>query len=114
MEYAIVESGGKQYKVTPGMKLELDSLGVTTGETEFKNVLLHVSGEDIKLGAPYISGLSIKARVLGATKGEKVRASKFKGKSRYRKTIGFRATLTSLEILPFGKLEAKSAKNKAV
>lgn len=114
MEYAIVETGGKQYKVTPGMKLEIDSLGISGGETEFKNVLLHVSGDDMVLGTPYISGMVVKAKVVGASMGDKVRVSKFKGKSRYRRTIGFRSKLTALEILPFsGKATAsKKAASK--
>ncbi len=107
MEYAIVESGGKQYKVTPGMKLELDNLGLTEGEFELKNVLFSVSGEDINIGMPYIVGMSVKAKVLGPAKGDKVRVSKFKSKSRYRKTIGFRASLTTVEILPFSEKPKK-------
>ncbi|MBP6913786.1 MAG: 50S ribosomal protein L21 [Candidatus Levybacteria bacterium] len=103
MEYAIIESGGKQYKVMPGMKLDLDNLGLTEGEFEFKNVLFSVSGEDVSIGMPYIAGMTVKAKVLGAAKGDKVRVSKFKAKSRYRKTIGFRASLTTVEILPFSE-----------
>ncbi len=107
MEYAIVESGGKQYKVMPGMKLELDNLGLTDGEFEFKNVLFSVSAEDVHIGMPYIAGMSVKAKILGSAKGDKVRVSKFKAKSRYRKTIGFRASLTTVEILPFSEKPKK-------
>lgn len=112
MEYAIVESGGKQYKVTPGMNLDVDSLKLTNGETEFKNVLLHVDGEKVEIGKPYITGMTVRAKVVGAKKGEKIRVSKFKGKSRYRKSIGFRASLTTLEILPFSGTKSKKSDSK--
>lgn len=110
MEYAIILSGGKQFKVTPGMKLDVDNLKQTGKEAEFKNVLLHVSGDIVKIGKPYISGMTIHAKVLGNKKGEKIRVSKFKGKARYRKTIGFRASLTTLEFLPFSVSHAKDKK----
>lgn len=113
MEYAIIESGGKQYKVTPGMTLEVDSLRLENGETEFKNVLLMVSNENVQIGKPYVLGATVKAKVIKAIKGDKVRASKFKGKSRYRKTIGFRSSNTQIEILPFVSIPAKSASKKA-
>ncbi|MGE5041816.1 MAG: 50S ribosomal protein L21 [Candidatus Levyibacteriota bacterium] len=113
MEYAVIETGGKQFKVSSGLTLDVENLGVESGEFSFDKVLLHVSGEDITLGKPYIEGFSIKAKVNGAKKGEKIRASKFKGKSRYRKTVGFRQSLTSIEILAFSKPVQKSAPKKA-
>lgn len=112
MNYAIIENGGKQYKVTPGMTLVVDSLGLADGEAEFKNVLLMVSDENIQIGKPYVSGLAIRAKVIKALKGDKVYASKFKGKSRYRKTIGFRSANTEVEILPFPSVSAKPASKK--
>lgn len=111
MEYAIVETGGKQYKVSPGLTFDIESLGKTSGEVVFEKVLLTVSDGKVKIGTPSISGVTIKAKILGASKGEKIYVSKFKAKSRYRKTMGHRQSLTSVEVLPFA--EAKEAK-KAV
>lgn len=113
MDYAVIETGGKQFKVTPGLALDVENLGVESGEFTFDKVLLYVAGEDITLGKPYIEGFKVTAKVNGAKKGEKIRASKFKGKSRYRKTVGFRQSLTSIEILAFAKPTAKSAPKKA-
>lgn len=102
MEYAIIQNGGKQYKVYSGLVLDVDSLQITQGSTSFDQVLLHVNGDVVKIGEPFISGLSVSAKVLGAKKGEKIHVSKFKAKSKYRKTIGFRASLTSVEIVSIG------------
>lgn len=102
MEYAIIETGGKQYKVFPGLAFEVESLGEVSGNVTFDKVLLYVAGEQMKLGTPYVTGFSVQAKIIGATRGEKIRVSKFKAKSRYRKTIGHRQSLTSVEILPFG------------
>lgn len=115
MEYAIIETGGKQFKVTPGLQFEVENLGVDSGDFEFNKVLLHVSDGEVNLGKPYIDGFTVKAKINGAKKGEKIRVSKFRAKSRYRKTIGFRQSLTSVEIISFGKTTSpvKSAPKKA-
>jgi len=115
MEYAIIETGGKQYKVHPGLVLDVDNLNVTDGSFSFDKVLLHVAGGDIKIGTPFLEGAVVTAKVLGDKKGEKVRVSKFKGKSRYRKTVGFRAKLTSVEIVSLGAVKKeKKAEEKKV
>ena len=115
MEYAIIESGGKQYKVHSGDVLDLDNLNQTEGSVVFDKVLLHVAGTDVKIGTPVVSGLVVNAKVLGSKKGEKIHVSKFKGKSRYRKTVGFRAKLTSVEIVSIGdsKVEKKATDKKS-
>lgn len=113
MEYAVIQTGGKQYKVSPGMMLDVDSLKDAKGEVTFDKVLLHVNGDVVAVGTPHLTGLVVSGRVLGAKKGEKIRVSKFKGKSRYRKSIGFRESLTSVEILPFGKAKVVAEKQKA-
>lgn len=102
MEYAIIQTGGKQYKVTPGMVFEVENLGKDTGTVDFTDVLLYVSGDDMNLGTPFISGFSVNAKIIGAKRGEKIHVSKFKAKSRYRKTIGHRQSLTTVEILSLG------------
>lgn len=111
MEYAVIQNGGKQYKVYPGLVLDVDSLNLTEGNTIFENVLLHVDGEKVQMGTPYIAGFSVSAKILGAKKGEKIHVSKFKAKSKYRKSIGFRASLTSVEILSIGKKQTQEKKS---
>lgn len=112
MEYAVILTGGKQLKVSSGLKLQVENLGVESGEYSFDKVLLHVSDGDVIVGKPYIEGMVVKAKVLGSAKGEKVRVSKFKGKSRYRKTIGFRKSLTTVEVVSLDK-NSKSAPKKS-
>lgn len=102
MEYAIIQNGGKQYRVHPGLVLEVDNLNLTEGAFSFDDVLLHVAGDKVEIGAPYIAGFAVQAKILGAKKGEKIHVSKFKAKSKYRRSIGFRASLTSVEIVSLG------------
>lgn len=113
MEYAIIETGGKQYKVTPGMILEVESLGKTDGEVNFEKVLLLVNGENVNVGMPHIADFKITGKVMGATKGTKIYVSKFKSKVRYRRTIGHRQSLTQVEIMPFSNDKTVSPKKAA-
>lgn len=111
MEYAVVASGGKQYKVTPGQVLDIEKTHTDGTALVFDKVLLHVSDKGAKIGTPYITGFEVKAKVLGAKRGEKVLASKFKAKAKYRKSVGFRHELLSIEILPF--LDGKKQPSKS-
>lgn len=103
MEYAIIQTSGKQYKVSPGVTIDVDNIKDAGSEVVFDKVLLHVQDGVVNIGMPHVEGFAVTGKVIGAKKGEKVRVSKFKGKSRYRKSIGFREDLTSVEILTFGK-----------
>ncbi len=111
MNYAVITSGGKQYKVVPGQVLEFDKLPVEPGSTyAFDKVLLTVDGDAVNIGAPYITNATVTAKVLEQTKGDKIRVAKFKAKARYRKVQGFRAQLTKVEIIGLsGKPEKKTA-----
>lgn len=99
MDYAIVKIGGKQYKVTKGAVIEVDGLGLEKGkETSFEDVLLVVSDGKIQIGKPRVKNTKVRAKILQELKGDKIRVSKFKAKSRYRRVMGFRPLLTRLEI----------------
>lgn len=99
MKYAVIASGGKQYKVSEGTVLEVDKLDVTPGsELSFDKVLLTVDGDTINIGTPYLQDIRVLAMVLEQTKGEKIRVLQFKAKARHRRTIGFRAKLTKMKI----------------
>ncbi|MDP2585376.1 MAG: 50S ribosomal protein L21 [Candidatus Levybacteria bacterium] len=100
MEYAIVKTGGKQYKVSKDSVIEVERLTSKPGEKfSFEEVLLCVKDGKAKLGKPTVEGSIVKAEVLEHFKGEKLRISKFKAKSKYRRVTGHRQYLTKVKIL---------------
>jgi large subunit ribosomal protein L21 len=108
MKYAVVKTGGKQYKVSEGSVIEVDKLPVEAGKAHvFAEVLMVADGADVQVGKPTLEGVSVTAKVLEQKQGDKIRVAKFKAKARYRKVTGFRAQLTKLEI---EKIEAGSKK----
>src|SRR5258708_38672862 len=108
--YAVIRSGGKQYKVSEGDVIEVQNLKTEGPKFIFEDVLLLVDGEDIKVGNPTVSGAKVSAKILENKKGDKVRVAKFKSKVRYRRVTGFRQSLTRLEIDKIEGKEKKSAK----
>lgn len=97
--YAIVESGGKQYRVTPGAKVVVDRLQAEEGVEMILDQVLLVGGEDLKVGNPTVEGAAVKVRVVSHDKGPKVITFKYRTRKRNRRRVGFRASLTTLEIL---------------
>lgn len=112
MKYAVIKSGGKQYKVSEGDIIEVDRLPQENGKVTFADVLLFVTDESVKIGKPVVTGETVEATLLENFKGDKIRVSKYKSKVRYRKTIGFRASLSKLKIEKVGSVSA-SSKTKA-
>lgn len=99
MEYAIIRTGGKQYRVKQGDVIAVDKLPVVKEAiTTFNDVLLLVSDGQVLIGTPVLSGAAVKAKVLDQIKGDKIRVSKFKSKVRYRRVTGFRPLLTRVRI----------------
>ena len=98
MNYVVVEIAGKQYRVQPGDILEVDKVNGQTGSLVFDKVLLSVNGEDVKIGKPYIDGASVSAKLIENIRGEKLRVARFTAKSRHRRVIGFRASLSKVQI----------------
>ena len=99
MSYAIIQTGGKQYRVSEGDVLSVEKLDVEAGkETTFSDVLLVVNGDKINLGTPLVSGASVKAQVVDQYKDDKVIAFKFKRRKGYHRTVGHRRQLTELNI----------------
>ncbi|MBI2836606.1 MAG: 50S ribosomal protein L21 [Chloroflexi bacterium] len=97
--YAIVESGGKQYRVAPGHTIEVDLLKVEDGDTvELDRVLLIADGDRVVVGAPMVKGAKVLATSQGQEKGDKIVVFKFKSKVRYRRKGGHRAVYTRLMI----------------
>ena len=99
MKYAIIESGGKQYKAVEGGSLEVDLLPVETGQqVEVKQVLLLVDGDTVSVGTPLVSGATVKTTVVEHTKGPKVVVFKYRPKKRIRVKTGHRQKYTRLQI----------------
>ena len=97
--YAIVQIGGKQYKVTAGQSLQVDLLSGDEGKSiEFDKVLLIADNEKIAVGAPTIAGAKVTAVIGISGKGNKVIVGKFKAKNRYKRKSGHRQDYTSLTI----------------
>jgi large subunit ribosomal protein L21 len=109
--YAIVESGGKQYKVAAGQKIDVERLGIAEGEdVELPNVLFIANGDDTIIGSPTIDGAKVIATCLGERKGDKIIVFKYKRKVRYRRKTGHRQLYTTLEIKEIAKPNKPVAK----
>ena len=99
MTYAIIETGGKQYRVSPGDKIDVERLYVDAGErVEIDKVLLLRREGEVRVGNPFVEGAKVVARVLEHGKGEKIIVFKFKAKVRYRRKRGHRQHFTRLLI----------------
>jgi large subunit ribosomal protein L21 len=97
--YAIVETGGKQYRVSPGQKIDVDRLKATGGaDIELSRVLLIADDKDTIVGSPVIEGARVLATYLGEEKGDKIIVFKYKPKVRYRRKKGHRQIYSRLEI----------------
>ena len=97
--YAIIETGGKQYRVQEGDVLFLEKLSSEEGQTVvFDRVLAVSEGEELKVGTPVVEGASVTARVLGHGKGKKIIVFKYKPKKNYRRKQGHRQPYTKVQI----------------
>lgn len=95
--FAIIKTGGKQYRVAEGDVLRLESLKAEAGEVVDLPVLL-LGGDDVKVGAPLVDGASVKAEVVRHGRGTKLHIYKFKAKSNYRRKTGHRQAYTEVRI----------------
>ena len=97
--YAVIETGGKQYRVAPGDKLRVEKLNAAEGEAvEFGQVLMVANGDDIKVGKPYVEGGTVTATVTAQGRGDKVEIIKFRRRKHHMKRQGHRQSYTELEI----------------
>jgi large subunit ribosomal protein L21 len=98
MAYAVIKTGGKQYRVQEGTKFDVEKLEAAV-DSEIKfDALIVGEGATVKIGAPTVEGASVTARVLSQYRGPKGVAFKFKRRKGFHKTKGFRRSLTKLEI----------------
>ena len=95
---AVVKISGSQYLVSEGDELLVNRLNLTDKNLTLTDVLLVVSDKEFFLGKPYVPNCHIQAEILGEEKGDKIRVSKYKAKSRYRRVVGFRSKLNRIRI----------------
>ena len=97
--YAVIKTGGKQYRVTSGDKLKIELLAAEVGsEVTFDQVLMVGGDGGMKLGAPLLPGASVKATVLAQGRGDKIRIFKMRRRKHYRKSQGHRQHYTEVQI----------------
>jgi len=97
--YAVIKTGGKQYRVTEGQTLRVEKLPVEAGgQVELTEVLMVANGDDIKIGAPFLEGGKVTATVESHGRGEKIRIIKFRRRKHYRRTQDHRQDYTELKI----------------
>ncbi len=102
MSFAVIKTGGKQYKVSEGEKLLIEKLDQPIGaEFDFEEVLMTANGsaERVKIGTPLVEGAKVRARVLEHARGDKKIVFKYTRKTRYKKKKGHRQPYTKIEIL---------------
>lgn len=98
MAYAVIKTGGKQYRVQKGDKLDVENLNLDEGTVlEFAPLIIG-EGADIKVGSPVVDGASVQATVLSNFRAKKEVAFKFKRRKGFHKTKGYRRALTKIEI----------------
>ncbi len=112
--YAIIETGGKQYRVQEGDVITVEKLDVNAGDTvELDKVLVLSDDNGLKVGTPYVEGAKVIAEAVENGKGKKVIIFKYKAKKDYRKKQGHRQPYTMIEIKSLGgKATAKAAPKK--
>jgi large subunit ribosomal protein L21 len=106
MKYAVIKTGGKQYRVAEGDEIEIEKIDTPEGKTlTFDEVLLLVDDKKTKIGQPKVARAKVKAKVLSHLakvlshlKGKKIRVATYKAKSRYRRVKGHRQQLTRVKI----------------
>jgi len=97
--FAVIETGGKQYKVSPGQKIKIEKLEAQEGDSfSFDKVLLKAEDENIVVGTPYIEGAKAEAKILKQGRAKKIIVFKYHSKTRYRKKKGHRQPFTEVEI----------------
>lgn len=97
--YAVISSGGKQYRVQPGETIHVERLEVEVGQNvKFDEVLAIKTDTDFKVGTPWVAGASVNGTVVNHGRGEKIIVFKFKRKKQYKKTTGHRQDFTAVKI----------------
>lgn len=97
--YAVINSGGKQYRVTEGQTLKLEKMTAEAGATiHFDKILMIVNGDDIKIGKPWLDGIKVAASIVSHGRHKKIRIVKFKRRKHHMKQMGHRQDYTEVKI----------------
>ena len=97
--YAVIKTGGKQYRVAAGDKIRIEKLPGNVGDTvSFGDVLLVGEGENIKVGAPTVAGAKVEAKITAQDRAKKITMFKFRRRKNYHRKIGHRQPFTAVEI----------------
>ncbi len=97
--YAVIRSGGKQYKVAEGDTVAVEKITAGEGESvELNEVLMLVDGDKVTVGTPMVAGAKVAAKVLAHGRGEKIKVIKFRRRKHHRKQMGHRQAYTRLQI----------------
>ncbi|MGH8095563.1 MAG: 50S ribosomal protein L21 [Chthoniobacterales bacterium] len=113
MAYAIIKTGGRQYRVAEGDTIDVDLLEGETGQKlTFEDVLMHVDGDKLTHGNPSVSGASVTGEVVEQRKDKKVIAFKYRRRKGYHRTVGHRRKLTRIKITGIS-LASKTRKTAA-
>ncbi len=97
--YAVIKTGGKQYRVAQGDKLRVEKLPGNVGDTiTLGEVLLVGEGDGVKVGSPTVGGAKVQAKIVAQDRGEKITIFKFRRRKNYRRKTGHRQPFTALEI----------------
>lgn len=99
-EFAVIETGGKQYMVSAGDVIQVELLGdhAEGDKIEFDKVLMNDNGQDVTIGDPYIKGAKVKATFLGTKKGPKITILRYKAKSNRDRKVGHRQQFSEVKI----------------
>jgi len=114
MKYAVIKTGGKQYKVTEGTVLEVEKLESDGKTFVFEEVLLVVNSDKVEIGTPTVAGMKVYADVVAEVKGDKIEVFKYKSKSRYRKHTGHRQKYTQVKVTSIGNQKPNAVIPSAV
>ncbi len=97
--YAVIQTGGKQYKVSEGTVLKVEKLGLNEGDSvEFDKVLMIADGDDVTVGSPFVDGGRVTATVTGVGRHKKIKIIKFRRRKHHRKQMGHRQHYTEVKI----------------
>lgn len=113
MQYAIIQTGNKQYQAIVGKTLKVEKLATAKGSVVFEEVLLHVDGEKVEVGTPIVSGMKVYGTVMGVVKADKIQVFKYKSKSRYRKLRGHRQNYSVVKIESIGTAPVQATKTSS-
>jgi large subunit ribosomal protein L21 len=109
--YAVIESGGKQYRVAPGDVIRVEQLDVTAGDSIELDRILLIADEQgaLRVGSPVVAGVTVTAKVRSHGRGDKIHIFKMRRRKNYRRQAGHRQNYTELEITQVAGVVAKSS-----